>query len=80
MKPTLNEGQIVYGLKYKKPRLKTVVIASVGGREIIKRVAKIDGDKLYIVGDNALHSKDSRDFGWIANSSVLATVVWPKNL
>lgn len=79
MKPTLREGQIVVAFKNKNIKLRSLVIVKTKDREIIKRVAKIKGQKVYVLGDNPAHSKDSRDFGWIAIDDVIATVIWPRS-
>ena len=80
MLPVLSDGQVVFGLKLKKPSLNSIVIVKRKDREIIKRVTKMDGDKLYILGENLPHSTDSREFGWITLKDILATVIWPTNL
>ena len=46
----------------------------------IKRVAKIDRNKIYVVGDNAAESTDSRHFGWVDSGSVVGKVIWPRKL
>jgi len=78
MLPVLKPGQIVIGLAFGRLRPGRIVIISHGGMEKIKRVGRIDGDKLYIIGDNAAASTDSRQFGWISRSQLTAVVVWPR--
>jgi len=78
MLPTLWPGRIVFGWGPAKPRVGDMVILSHDGLEKIKRVHRIDGQRLYIVGDNSQASTDSRHFGWIHESQVLARVVWPR--
>lgn len=79
MLPTLKPGQIVIGVK---PKLAVdgVVILVHKDKEIVKRLTKIDGNKLYITGDNPTQSSDSRNFGWINKDQLLASVIWPRNL
>lgn len=55
-----------------------VVIIHHDGREKVKRVHEIDGDKLFLMGDNYEQSTDSRDFGWLPRESVTAKVIWPR--
>jgi type IV secretory pathway protease TraF len=55
-----------------------VVIVSHRGLEKIKRIEKQQGDLIYLLGDNAGASTDSRDFGWLPAKSIVAKVVWPK--
>ena len=46
--------------------------------EKVKRVDGIEGDFLYVVGDNPHFSTDSRSFGYINIANVLGKVVWPR--
>lgn len=78
MLPALWPGRIVFGWGPAKPRVGDMVILSHDGLEKIKRVHRIDGQRLYIMGDNSQASTDSRHFGWIHESQVLARVVWPR--
>lgn len=47
------------------------------GREQIKRVARIRGSEIYVLGDNPSRSTDSRSYGWIPRSKVIARVLHP---
>ena len=78
MLPNLTPGQIIIGRRSKHFELGDVVILSHEGLEKIKRIAHIEGEKLYVLGDNAEASTDSRQFGLIAPEQVLAKVVWPR--
>lgn len=75
MLPVLKPGQIVIGLAFGRLRPGRIVIISHGGMEKIKRVGRIDGDKLYIIGDNAAASTDSRHFGWVSRKHVVAQII-----
>lgn len=77
MQPTLKAGRLVIGLAYLKPKPGKLIIARFKGRDIIKRLAAVKGDQIYIVGDNQAESSDSRNFGWLNKNSLLATVIWP---
>jgi len=79
MLPVLKDGQLVLAFKKTKLRPGSIVIVKRKDKEIIKRLNKIRGNKLYILGDNLVRSTDSREFGWITKEDVLATVIWPKN-
>jgi nickel-type superoxide dismutase maturation protease len=79
MQPSLKPGQIVVGLPHKKPNPGQVIIVKHEGRELIKRLQKVNSNKLFITGDNKTQSSDSREFGWISGDSLLATVIWPIN-
>jgi SOS-response transcriptional repressor LexA len=78
MLPTLRQGQLVVGRHTKDLAPGDVVIVSHNGLEKIKRIEKQQGDLIYLLGDNASASTDSRDFGWLPAKSILAKVVWPK--
>ena len=80
MMPVLPPGTVIYGVKWlRRNRLKPgdVVVFSHDNREKIKRIARIDGRKMYVLGDYSAGSSDSRDFGWLSTHDVLAKVVWP---
>lgn len=78
MLPHFRPGRIVLGWRPRRVRPGDVVILLHDGLEKIKRVDRIEGDKLYVVGDNATVSTDSRQFGWLPMASVKARVVWPR--
>lgn len=79
MLPSLKPGQVIVGLCTGQPRVGQIVIIRHGGLEKIKRVAQVDGKKLYVLGDNAASSTDSRHFGWIDRRGALARVIWPRS-
>ncbi len=78
MLPHLVPGKIVLGVRSNHLRMGDVVILAHDGLEKIKRIDRIDGDQVYVLGDNAEASTDSRQFGCINRSQVLARVVWPR--
>lgn len=78
MLPTLMPGQLVVGRRTDALRPGDVVIVSHNGLEKIKRIERTQGDLLYLLGDNPAASTDSRSFGWVQASAIVAKVVWPK--
>lgn len=78
MKPALNPGDIVLGKRRSIFKEGDVVMFDRDTREVIKRVSKIENNKVYVLGDNPTSSTDSRHYGWIEESRVKAKVVWPK--
>lgn len=78
MAPTLRAGQLVIGRQTRELRPGDVVIVSHDGLEKIKRIEKQQGDLIYLLGDNAPTSTDSRDFGWLPAKCIVAKIVWPK--
>lgn len=78
MVPTLIPGRIVLGVWPQRLAADDVVIVRHGGLEKIKRIADLRQNEIFLTGDNSLQSTDSRTFGWLERSSVVAKVVWPK--
>ncbi len=52
MAPRLKGGQLIFASSLPKPSVQRVVIARHEGKEIIKRIQKIEGSKFFLVGDN----------------------------
>lgn len=78
MAPALHAGQLVVGRQTRELKAGDVVIVSHDGLEKIKRIEKQQGDLIYLLGDNAGASTDSRSFGWVQAKFIIAKVVWPK--
>lgn len=73
MFPTLKEGQEVLTFNWGKVHEDDVVVVK---GEKIKRVQKIIGNKVYLVGDNKAQSTDSRHFGPVDISQVIGKVIY----
>jgi SOS-response transcriptional repressor LexA len=78
MAPSLHAGQLVIGRQTRELQPGDVVIVSHEGLEKIKRIERQQGDLIYLLGDNASASTDSRNFGWVHAKTIIAKVVWPK--
>jgi phage repressor protein C with HTH and peptisase S24 domain len=79
MAPALASGQLVLASAWLgAPREGDLVIIRHQGLEKIKRVARTKPKRIYVLGDNASSSTDSRDFGWLDTANVTAKVWWPK--
>ena len=55
-----------------------VVIVRHDGLEKIKRIQQVRDGRVFVVGDNARASVDSRSFGWLPRQAVIAKVIWPR--
>ena len=75
MLPTFSHGRIVVGWRFRRPRVGDVVIAKHHRIELIKRVSELQDGKVFLLGDNAEASTDSRQFGWLPAQSIVAVVV-----
>lgn len=74
MYPFLNDGDVVVAWP-SSLRPGQIVLARQGGREIIKRIERLEAGQVYLVGDNAPESQDSRHYGKIATSAILGVVM-----
>jgi type IV secretory pathway protease TraF len=54
-----------------------VVIVERDNKQLIKRIERIEADKLFVIGDNLPASIDSRQFGWLDRHAVIAKVLRP---
>lgn len=79
MNPTLGNGQIIVVSDLKTPRTGDIVVAVLGGREVVKRIKTIHDDwQVELIGDNLQESTDSRSLGTVPMRHVLGVVVWYK--
>lgn len=58
------------------PRIGSVVIVERDGRLDVKRVGGLPGGELWLLGDNAAASSDSRSSGPVPLSALRGIVVW----
>src|SRR5687767_14622256 len=76
MRPVLQPGSIVVAVGLRRPiRSGDVVIVCHGGLEKVKRVLEVHDQHVYLTGDNAAASTDSRTFGWLHVSAIAGRVV-----
>ena len=79
MEPALSHSQIVIASSipfiFQKPRVEDIIILQ---REqcIIKRIAGIKKNKIFVIGDNEKESTDSKNFGWIPKKEILGKVLF----
>jgi hypothetical protein len=82
MQPLIPDGSRVIAFLHDpaaRLRVGDVVLARRPDRpeeETLKRIAAMDGDRLELRGDNAADSWDSRKFGPVDRTDVIAVVRW----
>jgi phage repressor protein C with HTH and peptisase S24 domain len=78
MLPLFKPGHLLLAVHDERaPREGDVVLIHHGGLEKVKRLKQIQGDRMYVEGDNQARSTDSRTFGWLHRSAIRARVIWP---
>lgn len=79
MSPTLEPGNIVL-IALTSLKKGSIVLAEINGREVIKRVDRVENDMVYLIGDNRHDSTDSRHYGLVNKNVILGTVmiIFPK--
>lgn len=79
MAPKLRPGQLIMATRiFRKLHAGQVVIVERDHRQFIKRIERIEDDKVFVIGDNLAASIDSRQFGWLDRRAVIARVFRPK--
>ena len=79
MAPTFMPGDIVLAWSYNSRfSPDDVVLLLHNGMQKIKRIRYITATSVFVVGDNAALSTDSRAFGELPRSAIQAKIVWPQ--
>ena len=83
MEPALAPGELVlvdlWSYRHRPPRTGEIVLVASrtpGGSPLVKRVASVREDRLWLLGDNSGRSVDSRDFGPVPVDRVRGRIVW----
>ena len=80
MYPTFKEGQDVLSINwFLNPKVGDIIVLKKNGKELIKRIEKIENDKVFVVGDNTDESTDSRHFGAVNIDQIVGKVVYASN-
>jgi phage repressor protein C with HTH and peptisase S24 domain len=77
MLPTLAAGQLVLFVA-RSAQVGDIVMVRHDGLEKIKRIARLEHGRVYLLGDNPQASTDSRDFGWLGQETIRGVLYWPK--
>lgn len=76
MQPTISDGSIVIFERWEQERKEgDIVIVKMEEGQIIKRIDEIEGNQIYLLGDNLKESVDSRTFGLVNQSQIVGKVV-----
>ena len=78
MYPTLEKGQLVLVRRRSYCKVNDIVVFVQGGVEKVKRVSGVEGDFLYLLGDNPQFSTDSRQYGYVNRENVVGTIIFPR--
>jgi signal peptidase I len=80
MTPTLVKGDVIlisklaydiFGIDYKSPEPSNIITFEYNDELLIKRVKDVSSEgNVFVLGDNADNSVDSRDFGYIDYDNV----------
>ena len=80
MTPTLKPGQDILSFNWaylgKKPKAGDIVVVKVNGKEMIKRIQKVDVRHIFVRGDNSQESTDSRHFGPLKIDKIVGKVIY----
>ncbi len=72
MEPALHHNDLVVGWRWFHPRVGQVVIVRTLERPLIKRIVRIEGEKIWVEGDNKTASTDSRQLGHFLRADLAA--------
>jgi SOS-response transcriptional repressor LexA len=79
MTPTLRSGQLVFCHQLRDFKNGQLVIAFVKGREVIKRIAKIEQGRVYLSVDDAKHAHNGTYYAVVPDSKIEGVIFWPRN-
>ncbi len=79
MEPTFKENEVVWvytwAYLFNRPKIGDIIIFEFEGKELIKKVALLDGSSATVVGDNSADSLDSNTIGKIAFKQIKGKVL-----
>lgn len=76
MLPTLKPGQdVLVWCWFNKYRAGDIVAIKVNGKDMVKRIQKVEGRRIFVEGDNKKISTDSRSFGWVDKKNISGKLI-----
>jgi signal peptidase I len=81
MEPLLFPGDALLINRFSKVKKNDIVIfknpqKNIKAGYLIKKITKINGDKIYVEGINKEKSIDSRHFGWVSQKDVIGKMIF----
>lgn len=74
MAPTYLEGDILLGWRWFVPRPGQVVVARLD-IPVVKRIGSVSSNVVWLAGDNAPNSTDSRHYGLVSRRQLEAKII-----
>lgn len=78
MWPVLDPDRVVLVMRKRHYNPEDVAIILHNGKEKIKRIRTVEGNKYDVRGDNPSQSTDSRHFGLVRHEDIIGKVIWPR--
>ena len=76
MEPSIKEGSyLLINRWYRSLSKEDVVVLRVKDMTFVKRIKKISGNNIFVVGDNEKVSVDSRQFGWVRKEDIIGKLI-----
>lgn len=75
MLPTYQPGEVLLGARWFRPGVGQVVVIKTLDRFLIKRITRLEGDKIWVEGDNKAASTDSRTQGHFDRRQLVARIL-----
>lgn len=76
MEPTIKDGALILVWQWiRRPKKGEIILFKNKDKYFVKRVSKVEGDRLTLLGDNPSDSLDSREMGTINIGSIVGKII-----